>query len=455
MPLPDQMDLVAQQYCLRWKYHHSNLQVMFAQLLERESFCDVTLACEGKTLRAHKMMLSACSTYFDSIFSKHEEKDPIVILKDVKFEDIKALVEFMYKGEINVENSQLSTLLQTAEELRIKGLAAVSWRSTESHHQGTPKTLEHDVMSLNKGGSVGRAQMVQQKVSPTTPQPVVSPPQTALNPQYSTTDTSAAVAARKRKGKSDYSDIYNPAKMPCLPNQHSQPASDDFVSESADEDSQEGMWDTRSHEEAYSEPEDVKPIINNNANNAGLPTVIEGENSIKSEPPSDRQELVDVIKMTAYIQQGGRRPHFWETSSTKRVMEAIKNKEIEMKVAAELLGVSYGTLYGRYRDAYGCLKHPYRVREFWHEPPSVEVITKLQRKELSLFKAAEMLNVTVTTLANYLAALNKEDIDDVVEDDSDSVDRAQHALSNNPDITIVKKEKPDDPPSSSSLNGNK
>lgn len=44
-----------QQYCLRWKYHHSNLQAMFSQLLERESYCDVTLACEGKTLRAHKV----------------------------------------------------------------------------------------------------------------------------------------------------------------------------------------------------------------------------------------------------------------------------------------------------------------------------------------------------------------------------------------------------------------
>lgn len=94
----------AQQYCLRWKYHHSNLQVMFIQLLQRESFCDVTLACEGKMLRAHKVVLSACSTYFDKIFSEHEEKDPVVILKDVKFVDIKALVEFMYKGEINVEN---------------------------------------------------------------------------------------------------------------------------------------------------------------------------------------------------------------------------------------------------------------------------------------------------------------------------------------------------------------
>lgn len=41
-------------------------------------------------------------------------------------------------------------------------------------------------------------------------------------------------------------------------------------------------------------------------------------------------------------------------------MDAIKNKNLEMKIAAELLGVSYGTLYGRYRDAYGCLKHPYR-----------------------------------------------------------------------------------------------
>lgn len=50
-----QQKMLPQQYCLRWKYHHNNLQVMFSQLLERESFCDVTLACEGKTLRAHKV----------------------------------------------------------------------------------------------------------------------------------------------------------------------------------------------------------------------------------------------------------------------------------------------------------------------------------------------------------------------------------------------------------------
>ena len=67
----------------------------------------------------------------------------------------------------------------------------------------------------------------------------------------------------------------------------------------------------------------------------------------------------DVIKMNDYLNTG-RRQQFWEEPFTKRVMDAIKTKNLEMKTAAELLGVSYGTLYGRYRDAYGCLKHPYR-----------------------------------------------------------------------------------------------
>ncbi|XP_011693349.1 PREDICTED: protein bric-a-brac 1-like [Wasmannia auropunctata] len=100
-------NMFPQQYCLRWKYHHSNLQTMFSQLLERQAYCDVTLACEGKTLRAHKVnrvVLSACSTYFDTILSQYEEKDPIVIMRDVKFSDIKVLVEFMYKGEINIDH---------------------------------------------------------------------------------------------------------------------------------------------------------------------------------------------------------------------------------------------------------------------------------------------------------------------------------------------------------------
>lgn len=129
--------MMPQQYCLRWKYHHSNLQTMFSQLLDRGCFCDVTLACEGQTIKAHRVVLCACSTYFDSLLTNCcSEKDPIIIMRDAKFEDVKGLIEFMYKGEINVEHENLASLLKTAEELKIKGLAEVSWKD-DSHNSSS------------------------------------------------------------------------------------------------------------------------------------------------------------------------------------------------------------------------------------------------------------------------------------------------------------------------------
>ncbi|KAI4458069.1 btb domain transcription factor [Holotrichia oblita] len=119
---------------------------MFSQLLEREAYCDVLLACEGKTIKAHKIVLSACSTYFDTILSQYEEKDPILIMKDVKYVDIKCLVEFMYKGEINVDHCHLATLLKTAEELRIKGLAEVSWRDEECNSEANTNGIQSSVL---------------------------------------------------------------------------------------------------------------------------------------------------------------------------------------------------------------------------------------------------------------------------------------------------------------------
>ncbi|KDR09650.1 Protein bric-a-brac 1 [Zootermopsis nevadensis] len=114
-----------QQYCLKWKFHHSNQQTMFAKLLQKESFCDVTIACEEKLLRAHKLVLSACSSYFEMILSLYKDQNPVVILKDVRFEDMSALVRFMYDGEVNIEEGQLQSVLETADFLKIRGLSDI------------------------------------------------------------------------------------------------------------------------------------------------------------------------------------------------------------------------------------------------------------------------------------------------------------------------------------------
>lgn len=43
------------------------------------------------------------------------------------------------------------------------------------------------------------------------------------------------------------------------------------------------------------------------------------------------------------------------------------------------------------------------------EQGPADVLAKLKRKELTLFRAAEILNVTVTTLANYLSTMRHSD----------------------------------------------
>ena len=48
---------------------------------------------------------------------------PIVILRDVKYGDMEALLRFMYNGEVSVSNEQLPSVLHTARMLQVKGLA--------------------------------------------------------------------------------------------------------------------------------------------------------------------------------------------------------------------------------------------------------------------------------------------------------------------------------------------
>ncbi|KAK7085804.1 hypothetical protein SK128_018631, partial [Halocaridina rubra] len=112
-----------QQFCLRWNNHGSTLVAVFDNLLANESLVDVTLFAEGHLLKAHKVVLSACSPYFQTLFAQTTDKHPIVILKDVKYIELKALLEYMYRGEVNVSQDQLGPLIKTAESLKIKGLA--------------------------------------------------------------------------------------------------------------------------------------------------------------------------------------------------------------------------------------------------------------------------------------------------------------------------------------------
>ncbi|XP_031773352.1 uncharacterized protein LOC100871388 isoform X3 [Apis florea] len=120
------------EVCLRWNSYHSNMQNSFPSLLDSEQFVDVTLACEGRSLKCHKMILSSCSDYLADLLRENPCQHPIILMKDLKFWEVEALVKFMYRGEVNVAHDKLPQLLNAAEALQVKGLAGPNPSSQNS-----------------------------------------------------------------------------------------------------------------------------------------------------------------------------------------------------------------------------------------------------------------------------------------------------------------------------------
>lgn len=119
-------EMAGQHYCLRWNNYQSNMTSVFHHLLRTQAFVDVTLACNDQSLKAHKVVLSACSSYFQKLLLENPCKHPTIIMpQDVCFTDLKFIIEFVYKGEIDVSQAQLQSVLKTADQLKIKGLCEV------------------------------------------------------------------------------------------------------------------------------------------------------------------------------------------------------------------------------------------------------------------------------------------------------------------------------------------
>lgn len=132
---------MADQFCLRWNNFQSNIVSALDSLKCSEDLVDVTLTCEGRNIKAHKVILSACSPYFRNVFKENPCQHPVIILKDVSADDIVSLLSYMYQGEVFIEESKLSSFLHTAALLQVKGLTGVTQQKENFSSPNTSNKL--------------------------------------------------------------------------------------------------------------------------------------------------------------------------------------------------------------------------------------------------------------------------------------------------------------------------
>ena len=61
------------------------------------------------------------SRYFNSILRPNTTPHPIIFMRDVKFVEMKAILDFIYKGEAYVTQENIQGVLKTAEALKVTG----------------------------------------------------------------------------------------------------------------------------------------------------------------------------------------------------------------------------------------------------------------------------------------------------------------------------------------------
>merc|ERR1712096_483791 len=137
------IEMESEKFCLRWNDFETNISNAFRELREEKDFFDVTLACDDSQIKAHKVILSACSPFFRNVLRRNPHQHPLLYLKGVKYKELLSVLNFMYMGEVNVAQEELNSFLAVAEDLKVKGLTqgkSGGQQESKLERQETPQT---------------------------------------------------------------------------------------------------------------------------------------------------------------------------------------------------------------------------------------------------------------------------------------------------------------------------
>jgi hypothetical protein len=135
---------------LRWNEHGTNAPNTFKQLWGDEDFADVTLAtADDRQIKAHKVIISSCSSFFKNILVKNPHPNPLIYLKGITYAHLESALQFIYLGQCDMNDKDISDFLITGTSLGISGLMEELEYRTEETEESKVKQPKSPAVANN------------------------------------------------------------------------------------------------------------------------------------------------------------------------------------------------------------------------------------------------------------------------------------------------------------------
>ena len=153
------MNYSLEKLCLKWNDFEQNISSAFGLLRQDTDFVDVTLVSEdGQQVELHKVVLASSSPFFKQLLKGSKQtQQPWILMRGTKFEDLTAIADFLYFGEVNVLQENLDDFLALAAELQLKGLS----RNKEGDEAGKMESKPQKIKRKQKDKEIKKDKNVE------------------------------------------------------------------------------------------------------------------------------------------------------------------------------------------------------------------------------------------------------------------------------------------------------
>ena len=141
------------KYTLTWQTYADHLRDILKELRSDESFADVTLVTDDKKqIKAHRNILSACSSVFKEILQINTNNNhPVIYLRGIQHPEIESILQFIYLGEAKFYEERTKEFLSVVKNLEINMLSkGVESKDSRSEDTSDEETSEESAENFNE-----------------------------------------------------------------------------------------------------------------------------------------------------------------------------------------------------------------------------------------------------------------------------------------------------------------